>query len=67
MILYILPKNDWSDIRKTIVLSAAQLKIHKECFKPDFNQDRWDIILQKTDEANKDLLDKVIDKMLIVL
>ena len=55
--------NDWKDIRKQVILNAAQPKIKKEYFKPDFNQEKWDYILLKTEENNKDLINSEIEKM----
>ena len=55
--------NDWKDIRKQVILNAAQPKIRKEYFKPDFNQEKWDYILLKTEENNKDLINSEIEKM----
>jgi hypothetical protein len=57
---------DWSDIRKTVVLSASQPKIKEGYFKPNFAQKDWDFILQKTEEVNKELIDSEIDKMFII-
>lgn len=55
----------WNDIRKTVVLSAAQPKIQKDLFQ--LNQEKWDYILQKTEEVNKDLIDKEIEKIFKIL
>lgn len=55
--------DDWKDIRKTVILNAAQPKLKKECFKPDFNQEKWDYILLKTEENNKELINGEIEKM----
>jgi len=54
---------NWRDIRKTIVLNASQPKIKEELFKPNFNQERWNFILQKTEEVNKELIDNEIEKI----
>ena len=54
----------WRDIRKAVILNASQPKIQKECFRQNLRQEDWDIILQKTEEANKELIDSVIEKML---
>lgn len=53
----------WKDIRKTVILNAAQPKIKKEAFKPDFNQEKWDYILLKTEENNKELINSEIEKI----
>lgn len=53
----------WKNVRNTVILSAAQPKIKEECFKPDFNQEKWDFILQKTEENNKELIDSEIEKI----
>jgi hypothetical protein len=58
---------DWKDIRKTVVLYASQPKIKEESFKPGFTQEKWDNILQKTYEVNKELIDSEIEKMFSVL
>lgn len=58
---------DWVDIRKNIILYAAQPNIKSQYFEPDFNQEKWNHILQKTEEANKELIDQEIEKMLNVL
>jgi hypothetical protein len=58
---------NWEDIRKTVVLSAAQPNIRKEYFKADFNQEKWDMILEKTEVMNKKLIDDEIEKMLKVI
>ena len=58
-----LQDNDWKDIKKTVILSAAQPKIKKECFNPDFNQEKWDYILLKTEENNKELINSEIEKI----
>jgi len=54
---------NWKDVRKTVILNASQPKIKQEYFKPDFNQGKWDIILQKTEDVNKELIDSEIEKM----
>lgn len=58
---------DWKDIRKTVVLNASQPKIKQEYFKPNFNQEKWDFILQKTEEVNSELIDSEIEKMFKIL
>jgi len=55
--------DDWKDIRKTVVLSAAQPKLKKEYFNPNFNQKTWDYILEKTEEVNKGIINEEIEKM----
>jgi hypothetical protein len=50
-------------IRKKVILNAAQPKIKKEYFNPGFNQEKWDYILLKTEEKNKELIDGEIEKM----
>lgn len=57
----------WKDIRREVILNAAQPKIKKEYFIPDFNQEKWDIILQKTEEYNKELIDDEIEKIFKIL
>ena len=54
---------DWKDIRKKVILSAAQPKIKKEYFEPDFNQEKLDYILIKTEENNKELINSEIEKI----
>jgi hypothetical protein len=55
--------DDWKEIRKKVILNAAQPKIKKEYFNPGFNQEKWDYILLKTEEKNKELIDGEIEKM----
>jgi hypothetical protein len=54
---------EWQDIRKAVILNAAQDKIKSERFKPGFDKSKWDLILHKTEKVNKDLIDSEIDKM----
>jgi hypothetical protein len=54
---------DWKDIRKKVILSAAQPKLKKEWFNQDFNQEKWDYILLKTEENNKELINSEIEKI----
>lgn len=55
--------NDWKDIRRKVILNAAQPNIKKEYFKQDFNQEKWDYILLKTEENNKELINSEIEKI----
>jgi hypothetical protein len=57
---------DWKDVRKKIVLSAAQPIIKKFYFEPDFNQEKWDLILRKTEENNSELIAQEIDKIFTI-
>ena len=54
---------DWADIRKALVLVAAQPEIKKTYFKPNFNQSDWDRILLETEKNNSELIDETIKKM----
>lgn len=55
--------DNWNDIRKKVILSAAQPKIKKEYFNSNFNQEKLDYILLKTEENNKELINCEIEKI----
>ncbi len=55
---------NWKDIRKTIILNAAQPKLKSELFKPDYNQENCNKIIQKTEEVNSLLIDNEVQKLL---
>jgi hypothetical protein len=57
--------DDCKDFRKAVVLNLAQPKIKQDYFSKDFNQEKWDHILKKTEEVNKHLIDEIINKMLL--
>lgn len=54
-------------LREQIILNAAQDEIKNQYFKPNFDQSKWDSILKKVGEANKDLIDKSMEEMLQVI
>lgn len=54
---------DWSNVKKTIILHAAQPMIKEAYFNPDFNQEKWDEILKKTEEVNSNLINQEIEKI----
>lgn len=55
--------NSWKDIRKQVILNAAQPNLKNEYFKSDFNQEKWDFILLKIEENNKELINSEIEKI----
>ena len=57
---------NWSSIRDTVVLNAAQPILKDAFFKPEFNKTMWDNILKKTEEVNKELIDQEIEKILTI-
>ena len=58
---------NWKNVRNVVILSAAQPKIKQEYFKPNFGQEMWDNILQKTEENNKELIDSEIEKIFKII
>lgn len=58
--------NDWRDFLNVIILNAAQPKIKVETFKPNFNQEKWDEIIDKTYQENKELIDSVAENLFVV-
>lgn len=57
---------DWKDIRGAIIKNAAQPKLKVEYFKPTFNQDNWNEVMNKTYHANKELIESVIEDLFTV-
>ena len=55
--------NSWKDIRKQVILNASQPNLKNEYFKPEFNQEKWDFILLKIEENNKELINSEIEKI----
>jgi hypothetical protein len=54
---------EWKDIRKEVILHASQPKIQQEMFNLNFNQQRFNDILQKIEEVNKSLIYNEIEKI----
>lgn len=57
---------DWKDVRGAIIKNAAQPKLKVEYFKPTFNQDNWNEVMNKTYQANKELIESVIEDLFTV-
>ena len=58
--------NIWGDIRKAIVLKAAQPKIKREMGKTLKTQEDWDNVLHEIEIANMTLIENEIKKVLEV-
>lgn len=57
---------DWKDVRGAVIRNAAQPKLKVEYFKPTFTQKDWDDVMNKTYQANKELIESVIDDLFVV-
>lgn len=55
--------SSWADIRKEVILMAAQPIIKKEYFQPIFNENDWNRILFEVEKNNSELIDEVIKNM----
>jgi len=57
---------DWSNVRATLILHAAQPMIKKAFLKSNLSQENWNQILKKTEEVNSGLIDQEIEKMFTI-
>lgn len=58
---------NWKNITSTVILHAAQPILKQQYFGKDFNQEKWDLILNKVEENNKELIINEIEKIFNII